>query len=752
MRLVQIFLPIFIFCHLAVNGQEIGLKEVSVILDESPLELPSVGGLKAPQFSMIDLNLDGIEDLFVFDRDGNVILPFINDDGRYRFAPEFRSIFPKFNSWVLLRDYDNDGIKDALCSPITVGIPGVQVYKGVIRNGTLAFDLIPFPERDFDILYVPLGRSVTQIYVSPIDLPDIRDTDGDGDLDIVAFEPSGSTIYFYRNMSIEENIPLDSLVYTLEETCYGGMVESGFSEEVSLSPDLGVCASSLWRGEELIASSRHAGSTVTSFDLSGNHAQELLLGDISYNGIVRLENTGTSELAHFTSQVGRFPVDATPVNIELYLGAFVEDVDLDGKMNVIISPNERFGSQTKDHVWLYDINRDENGSASFELLNKNFLVDQMASIGTNTAPVFQDINGNGLLDLLVGTNGASLNGIDVDPRIMYFQNIGDKTNPIYKLENDDFLEMSSFSSTSNYFAPSFGDVDGDGDTDVVIGDNVGRLYYVENLSQDNNSFNFAAPVYQKFGIKVSAFARPEIYDFNKDGLGDLIIGEQNFNSSLGIRGSINYFENIGSIGEPMFNNDVNSDPNNAIWGRINLKESGFINNYSAPVVIENGSTLLIGTGSDQGFFYIYETDAAMPSDSFSLVSAQYGQIREGAISALSLADIDDDQYFEMVVGSRRGGFTFYNTDIKVDFESSTSAQESLPVTIFPNPATDFIYIEESDLNAAAYQIFDIKGAFVLDGKIEGGRIVTKGLSNGTYVLRVYSSDIVYQAKIQVIHP
>ena len=38
------------------------------------------GGLNSCQLSEIDLNLDGTKDLFIFERTGNRILPFINNN------------------------------------------------------------------------------------------------------------------------------------------------------------------------------------------------------------------------------------------------------------------------------------------------------------------------------------------------------------------------------------------------------------------------------------------------------------------------------------------------------------------------------------------------------------------------------------------------------------------------------------------------------------------------------------------------
>ena len=71
------------------------------------------GGLNSPQISEIDLNNDGKQDLFVFDRSGSSVHTFIRQaNGSFLFAPHYAAQFPRLNSWALLRDYDADGKPD----------------------------------------------------------------------------------------------------------------------------------------------------------------------------------------------------------------------------------------------------------------------------------------------------------------------------------------------------------------------------------------------------------------------------------------------------------------------------------------------------------------------------------------------------------------------------------------------------------------------------------------------------------------
>jgi FG-GAP-like repeat len=92
---------------------------LNIPLKINNLSIPNAwaGGLNAPQWSEVDLNNDGKKDLFVFDRIGNVSLPFLNQstiagESKYVFAPEYLPYFPKMNDIALLRDFNGDGIAD----------------------------------------------------------------------------------------------------------------------------------------------------------------------------------------------------------------------------------------------------------------------------------------------------------------------------------------------------------------------------------------------------------------------------------------------------------------------------------------------------------------------------------------------------------------------------------------------------------------------------------------------------------------
>jgi len=78
----------------------------------SSIPYPFLGGLDLPQWSKVDLNLDGVEDLVAFDRQGGRWITFIAENGNWEGKPEYAPLLPAVKNWALFRDYNCDGKKD----------------------------------------------------------------------------------------------------------------------------------------------------------------------------------------------------------------------------------------------------------------------------------------------------------------------------------------------------------------------------------------------------------------------------------------------------------------------------------------------------------------------------------------------------------------------------------------------------------------------------------------------------------------
>ncbi len=173
------------------------LADIPVIMNGKNLQNPWAGGLNASQYVTIDLNGDKEEDLVAFDRTNNKVSVFLRQKDLtgnfyWKYSPEYESIFPEINNWIVLADYDLDGKKDLF----THGQFGVKVFRNNIQNGINNWDIIADP-----IFYENFNRKVN-LLVNSADIPAITDVDNDGDLDILAFDATGDYVEYFKNMSL----------------------------------------------------------------------------------------------------------------------------------------------------------------------------------------------------------------------------------------------------------------------------------------------------------------------------------------------------------------------------------------------------------------------------------------------------------------------------------------------------------------------------------------------------------------------
>jgi len=159
------------------------------------------------------------------------------------------------------------------------------------------------------------------------------------------------------------------------------------------------------------------------------------------------------------------------------------------------------------------------------------------------SPNMEDFDGDGDLDLICG---------EFLDRLTWFENTGSRENPVFA--EGRFLENSDGIITMDLemIIPVAVDWDGDGDTDLVVGDEDGRVALLENTGEViDNMPVFLSPVYFKQQadlLKFGALATPVSVDWDSDGDEDLICGNT--------AGYIGFIENMDGGDPPVWNTPV----------------------------------------------------------------------------------------------------------------------------------------------------------------------------------------------------
>jgi hypothetical protein len=697
------------------------------ISDSRQLANPFAGGLNTPQFSSINLNGDSLADLFVFDRSGHKILPFVADpsiEGGYQYAPEYEAFFPTLQEWALLRDFNQDSIQDIFTFSDT-GVPGIDVYRGFRDNSGPYFQKVVLDNPVRVLGYPTSSGTVTNIYVAAGDIPAIDDIDQDGDLDILTFQSEGTKLYYYRNISIENGLGPDSLIFVLEDRCWGKFVESFNTNDVVLSPDSLTCPGSTQNAR------LHGGSTVMTLDADKDDDKDLLLGDFSYETILYLENGGSRTHSWITKQTQDYPNASDRISVPYFPVTFLLDINHDGIDDLLAAPNQKDARENVLNSWYYHGSEDP-GTIEFSLVGKSFLNDEMLDFGTDASPLLLDYNGDGLMDLVVGSRFNVGYNVEHPSQLFLFTNIGSLTNPSFTLTSEDWLNLGNLVDEVDALAPVSGDLDDDGDLDLIIGNKRGKLIYIENIGVEGGPFEMGEISYPWFDIDVGFSSSPALVDPDGDGVYDLFVGEE--------KGNINYFKNFGTKESPLFLADIEFPENQEEYGGIDARQNNAVFGMAAPTVFQSQDTTFLIVGTAFGNMLLYDISNAQPQDILNpIVDHPIARIKDGARSKPFLEDLNADGYLDLVMGSTRGGLTLFNTEFRRGQVVSTySSQLTRLVSLSPNPASDHLRITVEGYNAQEVKFFSAQGQLV---KTWRGRSSTIGVDIGDFTPGLYFAVI-----------
>ncbi|MDE2677673.1 MAG: VCBS repeat-containing protein [Gemmatimonadota bacterium] len=556
---------------------------------------PFLGGFNLPRPQLADADGDGDLDLFLQERSNRVMFFRNVSTGG---GPEYRWVTDSYEDlpvgeWFRFVDVDLDGDLDLLAEePYSY----IRYYRNDGGSGPASYVLATDTLRDV------AGEA---IFSDRQNIPNAADIDCDGFLDLLIGRLTG-TITRYEAETVDgHGVPR-----------FRHITDS--FEDIEI---IGAFQGSL-----------HGANTMALEDVDQDGDHDLFWGDFFEPGLLLIENTGTCATPVLRGTPRPFPL-GDPVGTSGYNAPALGDVDRDGDMDLIMGVlGGAFDPKTSGVENLYQFEQGADGG--FQVVTSRLI--RTVDVGSESFPALTDLDADGDLDLLIS------NKIDT---------VNNRRGHLYVLENTGSATAPAFTARGAvpgladqyHYAPAFGDLDGDGDEDVVMGSWSDRMAYYRNDGPGGGAGGIL-PRWTLVDSAVATLSRgryttPTLGDLDADGDLDLLVGESS--------GALNYYRNDGGPGAPSF--ELVSDEYQDIdLGRrsvpklVDLDGDGDLD-LAVGYEVE-GVRIFLNEGSPREPVFVETDPVPVPLPAF--VTPVF-------------ADLDADGDLDLLTGGTGGGLVFY---------------------------------------------------------------------------------------------
>jgi len=635
---------------------------------------------------LFDWDEDGDLDLLVGQKNGTLSL-FMNEGTV--FSPKWQFTEQAFllidiggESSPHFVDIDGDNDPDLVIGSAN---PTVFLFDNRIREGKRTMWNLTTNLFNFHKLVVTGDRgSITA-----------GDIDGDGDLDLVVGEKNGNLNYYVNNGSAKEPnwiLKSEELMFITgmqnSAPAFGDMDGDGDLDllvgekqgQIAFIENIGTPKKPVWnlKSKSFFQIDVGSNSVPRLFDIENDGDLDLLIGNFA-GRVILYVNDGKKNEPHFSVQSTRFGSakvgrNAVPTFFDWNQDKFPDMLvgANNGKVQLFLSPGKTGDNNTP-----------------WQIHDKAFFTFNVYSL---CHPLISDFNGDNKLDLLLGNKNGDFvlyinegiekvkkdvkavndNSIDQQEGSLVVEDVEGPVEIEIEEEIDnpedenqeDFISTEVEESTIKIIDPQFskvgislvqnetiskstptlGDLDQDGDLDLLVGSSSGAVFYYENQGTENEwDFKLVSEDYVK--TKNMANTAPVLNDIDQDGDMDLIIGTQS--------GKLWLFNNQGSSESPNFVLETDFFKN--LWLEREVKP--------AVIDLDDDGVHDIIAGNFGGHLVFVKND----SSRFFIVRRDYQKIDAGINSAPSMADLNNNGNLEMMVGSDSGKIYFFRNE-KEDYQ------------------------------------------------------------------------------------
>ncbi len=322
----------------------------------------------------------------------------------------------------------------------------------------------------------------------------------------------------------------------------------------------------------------------------------------------------------------------------------IADLDADGDVDILLGNSYSF---------VYYRNQTDSQALNFLSTDNlsthteyNFLKD--ISVQAPVRPYFVDIDGDKDLDAFVAISYSDV--------VYFYENVGSLHYPHYVEQTRQPLENAKESPRKTF---AFGDIDGDNDVDMLMGDADGFLSYFRNEGTDLAHPDFQPLAVQDDNpfttIKVAGDMTPTLIDLDHDEDLDLVIA----NGS----GSLVYLVNTGDKTHPFFEQiSREHDPFAAIDLKNQTSETGYagsVNPTFSDLDNDGDADLLVGEATGELSFYENIGTATQPLFEYRPNSIFSTLVELQAAAAPSFVDIDGDKDDDLFIGQSNGTIQYF---------------------------------------------------------------------------------------------